>query len=620
MSKRQRRVRTERRRQAVVSKRSVGAAGGLAVVATLLSGTAAEAATVTVTNLNPTGAGSLADAITTANGDTGSTYNTIVFQSGLSGAINLTGALPQVTHPLTITGPGANVLKVQGTGSTGIFSFSTGTSQSDEISGLTLSGGSDTNGGAIYSGSPLVLLNDTISGNQASNIGGAVVAKYGVTLAGTTISGNVAGTSAGGIFAEHTVEAKYSTIANNIANSGIGGGIDQATGSLGLLDSTVAGNQAKGASGSGLGGGIYVSSAATAATATDTIVFGNTATQAGPDFYTSTGSGAPTPTATYSLFGSLASSGITPDSSDLVGPNPLLGPLQNNGGPTPTMAPAFNSPVIDKGNSTTSHDQRGLTRPVDLAGYPNAAGGTGSDIGAVELQASEVVPVVSGLSAASGTAGTSVVISGSRLSTATSVTFGSTPATFTVNGSGQIVATAPAGSGTVDVRVTTPGGQSAAVAADQFTFKSSTTPPPPSTQKTTATFGNQSITLTSPSLSACVASTSPLKATLTSATVGGGTKLRFSSAGFFIDRGVKHTKKKTVHLKNGTTKKITVTTYVANVVVHGVPTTVSISLSGVKSGSHTLKVVISYKKTVVKNHKKKTVTVTKSVTSTFTVC
>jgi hypothetical protein len=51
------------------------------------------------------------------------------------------------------------------------------------------------------------------------------------------------------------------------------------------------------------------------------------------------------------------------------------------------------------------------------------------------------------------------------------VQFGSTNATgFTVGSDTSITATSPAGSGTVDVRVTTAAGTSAVVAGDQFTY------------------------------------------------------------------------------------------------------------------------------------------------------
>ncbi len=66
--------------------------------------------------------------------------------------------------------------------------------------------------------------------------------------------------------------------------------------------------------------------------------------------------------------------------------DPLLGPLQNNGGETLTMAPLACSPVIDKGDASVftfdqifQHRPKGITTPPYLA--------DGSDIGAYELQA-----------------------------------------------------------------------------------------------------------------------------------------------------------------------------------------------------------------------------------------
>ena len=71
--------------------------------------------------------------------------------------------------------------------------------------------------------------------------------------------------------------------------------------------------------------------------------------------------------------------------------DPLLGPLQDNGGFSQTMAPADGSPVIDAGSAFgLTTDQRGLPRPADFTALPNAD--DGSDVGAVELQ----VPVETG--------------------------------------------------------------------------------------------------------------------------------------------------------------------------------------------------------------------------------
>jgi hypothetical protein len=83
-------------------------------------------------------------------------------------------------------------------------------------------------------------------------------------------------------------------------------------------------------------------------------------------------------------------------------------------------------------------------------------------------------PVVSGVNPGSGPAsgGTSVTIVGSGFTGATAVSFGSVPASSVVVVSGtQIIATSPAeGAGAVDVTVTTPGGESAANPADQYTY------------------------------------------------------------------------------------------------------------------------------------------------------
>ena len=66
--------------------------------------------------------------------------------------------------------------------------------------------------------------------------------------------------------------------------------------------------------------------------------------------------------------------------------------LQNNGGPTQTIALQPGSPAIDQGKRdtilsfATDIDQRGLIRPYDFASIINATGGDASDIGAFELQ------------------------------------------------------------------------------------------------------------------------------------------------------------------------------------------------------------------------------------------
>ena len=84
-------------------------------------------------------------------------------------------------------------------------------------------------------------------------------------------------------------------------------------------------------------------------------------------------------------------------------------------------------------------------------------------------------PAVTAVSPAEGptAGGTVVTVTGSGFSRASAITFGSTAApSFRVDSDTSLSVTAPArGAGTIDIRVTTPGGRSAAVAADRFTYR-----------------------------------------------------------------------------------------------------------------------------------------------------
>ena len=87
--------------------------------------------------------------------------------------------------------------------------------------------------------------------------------------------------------------------------------------------------------------------------------------------------------------------------------SPGLGPLQNNGGDTDTMALLQGSLAIDAGKSfSLPNDQRGFTRIIDQPLLANASGGDGTDIGAFELQTSPL-GIASAVSRKThGTAGT----------------------------------------------------------------------------------------------------------------------------------------------------------------------------------------------------------------------
>src|SRR5262249_35055327 len=80
--------------------------------------------------------------------------------------------------------------------------------------------------------------------------------------------------------------------------------------------------------------------------------------------------------------------------NNLFGTNPMLGTLQNNGGPTQTLALLAGSPAIDAGSnalaSSLTSDQRGLARFVN---------GT-ADIGAYEFQPDATLTLTSSLNPA----------------------------------------------------------------------------------------------------------------------------------------------------------------------------------------------------------------------------
>ena len=81
-------------------------------------------------------------------------------------------------------------------------------------------------------------------------------------------------------------------------------------------------------------------------------------------------------------------------------------------------------------------------------------------------------PAISGVTPASGSldGGTSVTIAGTDLASATEIEFGSTPATNVTCDSSLCTATAPAGTGSVDVTAVTPDGTTPAYEADEYTY------------------------------------------------------------------------------------------------------------------------------------------------------
>ncbi|MEZ5102198.1 MAG: hypothetical protein R3C15_20815 [Thermoleophilia bacterium] len=124
------------------------AAGGLvAGGATVLFAPGTEAAVFQVTSTADTaGPGTLRDAITSANASPGA--DEITFASSVTGTLTLNGTqLPTITDDLTITGPGAGVLTIDGASASRIFEAFNGSAVLDvAITDLTLTHGSAAGG------------------------------------------------------------------------------------------------------------------------------------------------------------------------------------------------------------------------------------------------------------------------------------------------------------------------------------------------------------------------------------------------------------------------------------------------------------------------------------------
>jgi hypothetical protein len=343
-----------------------------------------------------------------------------------------------LAHNISIEGPGAGLLTVRGSGyvqypytNTRVFTVLEGATVS--ISGLTITNGyapmgypfPDANlGGGIANFGTLTLSNSTVTGNTAnscpdyncfdptpSQAGGGIFngnadgtavltiinstvsdnyeyangATYGggiangfddngvsfpagtVILSNSTVSGNMAYAAGegGGIYNGYggMLMVTNSTIAGDLAVDRGGGIYNEYGEMLTIANSTIAGNLA----GDGSGGGIE--SNADGLVMQNTIVAGNHATYF-PDLRgVLSGDG-------YNLIGNtFGQTGFDP--TDLLDVDPQLGPLQDNGGPTSTMALLPGSPALNAGDPSQLGvaDQRGVPRTggVNIGAYQASA-------------------------------------------------------------------------------------------------------------------------------------------------------------------------------------------------------------------------------------------------------
>ena len=299
---------------------------------------ALNANTITVTNTNDSGPGSLREALAVAiDGDT-------IDARGISGTILLTTGELQVAHTVRIKGPGAGNLAVDGNATSRVFE---NFASSVTISGFTITNGNSSEGGGILNhggltvsdsivsssqcpaggvgggicnlpGATLKVIGSTINGNHCSCLGGGIYTRNAqLTVVNSTISDNKTGllfwceTAGGGIYYDGagtvtvtnsvisrnddgssgggisggaigsvgvttTVSVKDSTISGNSAHAG--GGIYKAGGRLTVTNSTISGNQAP-PRGTGAGGGIW--NAMGALVVTNSTISGNQASLGG---------------------------------------------------------------------------------------------------------------------------------------------------------------------------------------------------------------------------------------------------------------------------------------------------------------------------------------------------
>lgn len=273
-----------------------------------------------------------------------------------------------------------------------------------KLSRLVIRGGKTlgTGGGVQLGFGLLGLDHSTVTGNQAGNDGGGIFASSGeLTLTDSSVTGNLSGGRGGGVFAATDTTIEGSTLsANQSFNTSSfegGGGLSFEGSQLKMVNDTVAQNKATAEgggidssgpstlndvtitanasdsdnTGGGPAGGVFASGSAFSIA--NSIIEGN-----------SVGSSASAPDCrgTFTSGGhNLVNDTIGCDGFDAPGdfmsPDPMLGPLHANGGPTKTVALEPGSPAIGNGDthSSAGGDQRGFKRDShpDIGAYERGA-------------------------------------------------------------------------------------------------------------------------------------------------------------------------------------------------------------------------------------------------------
>jgi hypothetical protein len=376
----------------------------------------------------------------------------VIDARGIAGEILLSSGALQLGTSATVLGPGAEALRVNGASLTHVLEITGG---EVSIRGFTITGGSSSaNGGGIRilspSGSAISLRDCAVRANLSFEHGGGIYVSSGVSLViqECLIAENSAARSGGGIYNDDgTVLVADSTIRTNTAD--LGGGIFNAAGVaygiVQMMRSTCSDNSANYGGAIANGGGGAASSTLIVESCTFS---GNSAGDGSAivsdgawgrvaqlSINSCTFRGTPSPggiiynegrfggsadlelannifviaapgvvfsnrEGTVRSFGFNLSTedggGLLNHATDRINTDPLLGPLEDHGGPTFTHALLPGSPAIDAGNrgalsGAIVTDQRGVARVYDDPALANAVGSDGSDIGAFEVSPSAEV-------------------------------------------------------------------------------------------------------------------------------------------------------------------------------------------------------------------------------------
>ena len=290
----------------------------------------------------------------------------IQFAEDLTGTILLDGNELVIIGSLSIEGDDSEGIMFDAAGQSRVFLVQPNADAN--FSGITITGGSEEDGGAIYNRGSLAIDDATIKENSVSNLGGGIYNEGTLTLTNVTLSDNAA-SSGGGIANEGSMTILRSTLSDNSAEAK-GGGI-YTEGSMSLTYSTISGNTS-----AAHGGGIYSDSFSESITLTVTgsMFVNNTASNHGGAIYNR--SAGPTMNSTMFLINSI----LIGNTADLNG-----GGVYNDGAAggvtlTLTNSTLSENTASDKGGAIYNRGDYAAVTLNNTIAANNTTASNGSDI------------------------------------------------------------------------------------------------------------------------------------------------------------------------------------------------------------------------------------------------